>query len=99
MDVIVGPALRLAILVVDLYMWAVIVSVIMGWLVAFNVVNLSNRFVYMAGDFLHRITEPALAPIRRVLPNLGGLDLSPVVVILILFFIKDILIQIAFRLA
>lgn len=98
MDVILGPILRLLIIVIDLYMWAVIISVILSWLVAFNVVNTSNRFVYVVGDFLYRITEPAQAPIRRMLPNLGGLDLSPLVVILILFFLKDFLIQLAYKL-
>ena len=63
----------------------------MSWLVAFKVINTSNRAVYMIGDFLYRITEPALRPIRRVLPNLGGMDVSPIVLILGLFFLNRIL--------
>ncbi len=76
---------------VDLYVWLVIISAIMSWLVAFKVINTSNRAVYMIGDFLYRITEPALRPIRRVLPNLGGMDISPIVLILGLFFVNRIL--------
>ncbi len=75
----------------SLYMWVLIASAILSWLVAFNVINTRNRFVYAVGDFLYRITEPALAPIRRILPNLGGIDLSPVVLILLLIFIRNLL--------
>lgn len=98
MDVILGPLLRLAVVVIDLYMWVVIIGVILSWLVQFRVVNPSNRFVYMVGDFIHRLTEPALGPIRRLLPNLGGLDLSPLVLILLLYFLKDVLIRLFVRL-
>ncbi len=72
---------------VALYMWAMIFSAILSWLVAFNVVNTSNPVIYRIGDFLHRITEPVLGPIRRMLPNLGGIDVSPIIVILIIQFI------------
>ena len=65
----------------------------LSWLVAFNVVNTRNRVVYMIGDFLHRATEPVLAPIRRILPNLGPVDLSPIVLLLLLFFIRTLLVQ------
>ena len=61
--------------IINLFIFVLIVQVIMSWLIAFNVVNTRNRFVYMVGDFLQRVTEPALRPIRRVLPNLGGIDL------------------------
>lgn len=98
MDVILGPLLRLAVVVIDLYMWVVIIGVILSWLVQFRVVNLSNRFVYTVGEFIHRLTEPALGPIRRLLPNLGGLDLSPLVLILLLYFLKDVLIRLFVRL-
>lgn len=76
--------------VVTLYIWILIFSAVLSWLIAFNVVNTSNRFVYTAADFLYRITEPALRPIRRVLPNLGGIDVSPVVLILLLWFLRDL---------
>ena len=79
--------------VIGLYITLVIVQVVLSWLVAFNVVNTSNRFVYMVGDFLYRITEPALKPIRRLLPNMGGMDLSPVVLILGLYFARVLLLR------
>lgn len=79
--------------VITLYIWLLIASAILSWLVAFNVVNTRNRFVYAVGDTLYRITEPALRPIRRVLPNLGGIDLSPVVLILLLVFARNLLFE------
>ena len=78
--------------VVTLYIWALILSAVMSWLVNFNVINTQNRFVYIMGDFLHRVTEPPLRPIRRFLPNLGGIDLSPIVLILLLIFARDFVI-------
>lgn len=77
--------------VVGLYIWALIIAVVLTWLVQFNVVNSRNRFVYLVGDFLARITEPALQPIRRVLPNLGGIDVSPIVLILLLTFGRSLM--------
>ncbi len=93
MDVIGGPLLRLIVTVIDIYMWVIIAGVVLSWLVAFNVINTSNRFVYMIGDFVTRATEPVLKPIRNALPNLGGIDLSAVVLILGLIFLRDIIIQ------
>ncbi len=83
--------------VITIYIWLLIASAILSWLVTFNVVNTRNRFVYVVGDFLYKITEPALRPIRRVLPSLGGIDLSPVVLILILFFLRDFILYDLFR--
>jgi YggT family protein len=77
--------------ILGLYVWILIASAVLSWLVAFNVVNTRNRAVYVIGDFLYRVTEPVLAPIRRILPNLGGLDLSPIIVILIIFFIRNLM--------
>jgi YggT family protein len=68
----------------------VIASAILSWLVAFNVVNMNNRFVLSIADMLYRLTEPALRPIRNILPNLGGIDISPVILILLLLFIRDV---------
>jgi YggT family protein len=85
--------LYVILLVLDLYIWLLIASAILSWLVAFNVVNSRNQFVAMVGDFLYRITEPVLRPIRGILPNLGGIDLSPVVLILIIILLKDIIIR------
>jgi YggT family protein len=78
---------------ITLYIWCLILSAVLSWLVAFNVVNTRNRFVFMLGDFLYRITEPALRPVRRFLPSLGGIDISPVVVILLLFFLRGLLFE------
>ncbi|MEQ8345628.1 MAG: YggT family protein [Sneathiellaceae bacterium] len=77
--------------IIQIYIWLLIASAILSWLVAFNVINTSNRVIYMIGDFLYRITEPVLRPIRSVLPNLGGLDISPVVLILLLYFLQNLL--------
>ena len=77
--------------VIWLYLWCVFISVALSWLVAFNVVNTRNRFVYTVGDVLHRITDPALSRIRRWMPNLGSVDLSPVVLIFFLYFLSGLL--------
>jgi len=79
--------------VISIYIWLLIASAVLSWLVAFNVVNPHNRLIGTVGEFLYRITEPALAPVRRFLPNLGGLDLSPVVVILLLIFVRNLLFE------
>ncbi len=76
---------------IDLYIWLVIIGAILSWLVAFNVINTSNQLVYLILDFLYRITEPALRRIKRFLPNLGGIDISPVILILGLIFIQMVL--------
>ena len=78
-------------LALQLYVWIVIAMAIFSWLVAFNVVNTRNHVVAMIGDFLYRITEPALRPIRNVLPNLGGIDISPVILFLIIVFIRRVI--------
>jgi YggT family protein len=93
MDVILIPLFNLISTLINIYIWVLIVSAVLSWLVAFNVLNTRNKFVYMLGDFLWRVTEPALRPIRRVLPNLGGVDVSPIVLILVLYFARDVLRQ------
>jgi YggT family protein len=77
--------------VVHIYIYVLIASAILSWLVAFNVVNTRNRLVYTVGDFLYRATEPALRPIRRFVPLLGGVDVSPVVLILLLIFLQNLI--------
>jgi YggT family protein len=76
--------------IITIYIWLLIASVVLSWLIAFNVINTGNRFVYQLRDFLDRITEPLLRPIRNLLPNLGGIDISPVILILALYFIRDL---------
>ena len=78
----------LALQILKLYTYIVIANVIVSWLVAFNVLNTSNRFVYMVLEFTYKLTEPILNKIRGFLPNLGSLDISPVVLLLLLWFIE-----------
>ncbi len=72
--------------VVNLFIWAIIINAILSWLIAFNVINARNAFVYQVGRFLEAVTEPLLGPFRRIIPNLGGIDISPIIVILLLQF-------------
>ena len=81
----------LIITVLQLYMWVIIAGAVLSWLVAFEVVNTRNRFVAMVLDFTYRLSEPALRPIRRILPDIGGIDLSPVVLILGIVFVQNLL--------
>ena len=85
--------LDVILIALDLYIWLLIASAVLSWLIAFNVVNTRNQFVSMLWDFLYRITEPALAPIRAIMPNLGGIDISPVILILIIIFIQKVIIN------
>jgi YggT family protein len=78
-------------LALGIYWWLIIASAVFSWLFAFNVVNPRNQFVATIGNFLYRVTEPALRPIRRFLPDLGGIDISPIVLLLIIFFIRQLL--------
>ena len=77
--------------IIDIYVWVIILSAVLSWLVAFDIINMRNRFVYLVGDALNRITEPVYRPIRRFLPDMGGLDLSPLIVILVLWFLRDLM--------
>jgi YggT family protein len=78
-------------LALQIYVWLIIAAAILSWLVAFNVVNTRNPVVAGIGEFLYRITEPALRPIRNMLPNLGGIDISPVILILIIIFLRYVI--------
>jgi YggT family protein len=79
------------VLALDLFWWIIILSAVFSWLYAFNVINPRNQFVGTIGNFLFRITEPALRPIRRFMPDLGGIDISPIILLLIIFFIRQFL--------
>ena len=83
--------LNLILLVIRIYIWLLIAQAILSWLLAFGVVNRHNRAVAMIGDFLYRVTEPALRPIRNFLPNFGGIDISPIILILIIMFIQRVI--------
>lgn len=74
--------------VISLYIWLVIAQIALSWLIQFGIVNARQPFVMQIGDFLYRITEPALGPIRRRLPDLGGIDISPMVLIIGLMFVR-----------
>ncbi len=71
----------------SLFSWALILSAIISTLISFGVLNTRNRFVWMISDFLYRVTEPVVRPIRAVLPNLGGIDLSPLIVLLLIQYV------------
>jgi YggT family protein len=85
--------LDIVLLVLQIYIWLLIAAAVLSWLVAFNVVNTRNQVVHMVGDMLYRLTEPVLRPIRNLLPNLGGIDISPVIVILIILFLENVIIR------
>ncbi len=76
--------------VINIYIWLIIINAILSWLVAFNVLNTQNRFVFAALNATHQLTDPALSKIRKFIPNLGSIDISPVVLILLLFFIRNL---------
>jgi YggT family protein len=94
-----NPFLWLIDTIIQIYIWLLIAAAVLSWLVAFNVVNVRNPIVHSIGDFLYRITEPALRPIRALLPNLGGIDVSPVILIIGLLFLERFIFWIYFRIA
>ena len=94
----VVPVIRIVIAILDIYWYLVIIQAVISWLIAFNVINTYSRPVAMVLDFLYRITEPALRPIRRFVPPFGGLDLSPVILLLIIWLIEMELTHLAFYL-
>lgn len=85
--------LDIVLLVLQIYIWLLIASAVLSWLVAFNVVNTRNQVVATVGDFLYRITEPVLRPIRSAMPNLGGIDVSPVILILLILLLENVIIR------
>jgi len=89
--IILDPLIYILMVAIRLYIWAVIISAVLSWLIHFGVVNTRNQFVSMIGEFLWRITEPALRHIRRFVPKFGGVDISPIVLILALMFVQMVL--------
>ena len=83
-------------LILQIYSWIIIAAAVMSWLVAFGVLNVRNQFIRMVVDVLYRLTEPLLRPIRRVLPLIAGVDLSPLVLILLLMFLRNLLFEYVF---
>ncbi len=85
--------LDIVLIVLDLYWWIIIGSAVFSWLYAFNVVNMNNQFVGAIGNFLHQMTEPLLRPIRKIMPNLGTIDLSPIILLLGVIFAQSIIVR------
>ena len=83
-----NPFIWLVFNLIDLYWYIILATVVISWLVSFNIINFGNPYVRQANSILNTLTEPVLAPIRRILPNLGGLDFSPVVLLIGLQFLK-----------
>lgn len=84
--------LDVVLLALQLYTWLLIAMAILSWLLAFNVVNQRNAFVASIWDFLVRITEPLLRPIRNMLPSMGGIDIAPIILLLIIFFLQRVIV-------
>lgn len=91
MGPLVSTIIDLILILLNLFNWVLIASVILSWLVAFNIINTHNRVIYMVGDFVDRLTAPVLRPIRRVVPNFGGLDVSPLIALLAIWFIETLI--------
>ena len=85
--------LDVVLLALQIYVWILIASAVLSWLIAFNVINTRNQFVSTVWDALYRVTEPVLRPIRERLPNLGGLDISPIILLLIIYFLQSVIIR------
>ncbi len=79
-------------MVISTYIWIIIVQILLNWLVTINMVNTSNRAIYLIGDAMFRLTEPVMKPIRKFVPAIAGFDLAPIVVVLLLFFIRNLII-------
>lgn len=90
-----NPFLWLILTVLDVYFWFVIAMVVMSWLIGFNVINIQNPFVRQVQYVLYRVTEPLLGPIRRFMPDLGGVDLSPMVLLIGVIFLQRVIIHYA----
>ena len=80
--------------IITIYLWIIIINAILSWLVAFNILNTQNRFVFSVLDTTYKLTDPALNKIRRFIPTFGSIDISPVILILILMFLRNIIFEI-----
>jgi YggT family protein len=98
MDIIFIPLLAVINIALGIYIWIIIASVIMSWLLNFNVINSNNNFVFTIINFLYKTTEPVLGRIRRFVPAISGFDLSPVVLILLIWFLQMVIGRILMKL-
>ena len=80
--------------VITIYLWIIIINAILSWLVAFNILNTQNRFVFSILDATYKMTDPALNKIRRFIPTFGSIDVSPVILILLLMFLRNIIFEV-----
>ncbi len=96
-NVVLRPLLEVLYYAINIYTWLIIAMAIRSWLITFDVLNRNSQFVRVVGTFLFRITEPALRPIRNILPKMGALDISPVILLLILFFIQRMIVELIIR--
>jgi YggT family protein len=94
----VVPIIDVVIVLLNLYWWVIIIGAVVSWLIAFGVINTHNRTVNRMLDILYRLTEPALRPIRQFLPNFGGIDISPIILLLAIWLIERELLQLEFYL-
>ena len=92
----VVPVVEVLIAILDIYWWVVIIQAIASWLIAFNILNTYSRPVAMIVDVLYRLTEPVLRPIRQFVPSMGGLDITPIILLLIIWFVRMELRQLEF---
>ena len=97
MDIVFVPFLKLLMALLSLYGWAVLGAVILTWLNAFNIINGYNRFVFIVSAFLFKITEPALYQLRKVVPSVGGVDLSPMALLMIIWLLQEMLARIILK--
>ncbi|WP_419798808.1 MAG: YggT family protein [Terasakiella sp.] len=93
MDVVLVPLLDVILAILNIYEMIVVVTVVMSWLFHFNVINYSNQFVRIVWDICSKLTEPLLSRIRQFLPDMGGIDLSPIVLLLVVFFLQGVVRQ------
>jgi YggT family protein len=92
------PVIQLILLLLDIYFWIIIAMVVMSWLIAFNIVNPTNNVVRQIRYALYRLTEPLLGPIRRFMPDLGGIDISPIILLIALWFVRNMVAYYGFQL-
>ena len=97
MHIILGPLFAIISIALEIYLWVIIASAVLSWLIAFNVVNTRSPAVAQIGQVLYRLTEPALRPIRKRVPPMGGVDIASVILILVVIFAKMVVSELAFQ--
>ncbi len=79
--------------IIEIFIWLLIIQAILSWLITFGIINTSSNFVNLVGNFLYKVTEPLLRPIRNILPDLGGVDITPLILIILLIFFRNLLFE------